>query len=266
MTVLVAAGIRVRYGSAEVLHGVDLDLHEGQWLGLIGPNGSGKSSLLRALAGLVPYTGSVVGERGSRPSARELALVPQAPVMPVGMTVAEYVLAGRTAHLSWLARESVRDRRIVVDVLRRLELETFVSRLVTDLSGGEAQRVVIARALAQEAPVLLLDEPTSALDLGHEADVLELVDRLRITDGLAVVAAMHDLTVAARFADRLLLLDAGTAVATGAPADVLDPVVLSGIYRTPLTVRDIDGDLTVLPAPRSRSTALSGSLEGQVSG
>jgi iron complex transport system ATP-binding protein len=167
------------------------------------------------------------------------------------MTVGEYVLLGRTAHLRWLERESARDRMIVDSVLRRLGLLGFADRMVTELSGGEAQRTVIARALAQQAPVMLLDEPTSALDLGHQVAVLELVDDLRRSEDLTVVAAMHDLTTAARFADRLVLIDAGSVVASGAVEAVLDAVLLSKVYATPLTVRRIDGDLVVLPGPRA---------------
>lgn len=249
-TALRVRDLRVSYGRTEVVLGVDLDLPKGSWTGLIGPNGSGKSSMLGAMAGLRTHTGSVLLADGRRPSARDLALVPQNPVLPEGMNVTEYVLAGRAAHLSWFGRESARDRRIAVDVLRRLDLAGFAARPVTSLSGGEAQRVVVARALAQQARILLLDEPTSALDLGHQNEVLELVDHLRLADGLTVLAAMHDLTSAARFADGLVLMDAGTVVARGAPATVLDPVLLSGIYRTPLTVRDVDGELAVLAAPR----------------
>ena len=173
--------------------------------------------------------------------------------MPKGMTVAEYVLLGRTAHLGWLARESRADREIASSVLHRLELTAFADRFVSTLSGGEAQQVVVARALAQQCPVLLLDEPTSALDLGHQVSVLELVDDLRRTEGLSVLAAMHDLSAAARFADRLILIDHGRIVAEGRPAAVLQPDLLSAVYGTPLTVQPIDGELVVLPEPRRRA-------------
>lgn len=137
-------------------------------------------------------------------------------------------------------------------VLRRLELSAFADRFVSTLSGGEAQQVVVARALAQQCPVLLLDEPTSALDVGHQVSVLELVDDLRCTEGLSVLAAMHDLSAAGRFADRLILIDHGRIVAHGTPAAVLRSDLLSTVYSTPLTVQNIDGDLVVLPAPRRR--------------
>ena len=246
-------GVTVAYGSELALAGVDLNVASGEWLGLIGPNGAGKSTLLRSIAGLTNHTGTIALPDGRSPAATDLALVPQSPLLPLGMSVAEYVLLGRTAHLGWLARESRADHQIVSDVLRRLDLERFARRGVANLSGGEAQRVVVARALAQQTPLLLLDEPTSALDMGHQASVLELVDKLRQDDGLTVVSAMHDLTTAARFADRLALLHNGALVADGSPGDVLDGALLSGVYDTPLSVRMIDEELVVLASPRSKT-------------
>jgi len=243
--------VTVDYGARQALRGLDLTIGTGEWLGLIGPNGAGKSTLLRSIAGLIGYTGSVTLADGETPTALDLALVPQSPLLPPGMTVAEYVLLGRTAHLGWLARESRADHKIAAGVLRRLELRSFARRAVASLSGGEAQRVVVARALAQQTPLLLLDEPTSALDVGHQASVLELVDGLRRDDGLTVVAAMHDLTTAARYADRLALLHDGSLVAEGPPAEVLDAALLSDVYDTPLSVRLIDDELVVLASPRS---------------
>lgn len=244
-------GLRVSYRGREVLHGIDLGLRTGEWLGLIGPNGAGKSTLLRSIVGLTKHDGTVLLPTGDAPASTDIALVPQSPLLPEGMTVAEYVLLGRTAHLGWLGRESRRDREVVASVLRRLELQPFASRLVTALSGGEAQRVVVARAFAQQNPILLLDEPTSSLDLGRQASVLELVDELRRADGLSVIAAMHDLSTAARFSDRLALMDHGRIVASGSAAEVLQPELLSRIYATPLTVRTIDNELFVLPGPRT---------------
>lgn len=248
--------LRVTFGGTEVLRGVDLEIAAGEWLGLIGPNGSGKSTLLRAVAGLVPSTGRITLGDGRVPGPTDLALMPQAPELPTGMTVVEYALLGRTAHLGWLQAESRADRQIATGVLRRLGLAGFASRPVVSLSGGEAQRVVIARALVQAAPVLLLDEPTSALDIGHQVEVLELVDELRHQDGLTVVSAMHDLGITARYADRMLLLEHGSPVALGTPAQVLDPVLLSRVYGHPVEVHDVGGHLVVVPAARApRHTA-----------
>lgn len=250
--VLSARDLQVAFGAKTVLDGVDLDLHPGEWLGVIGPNGAGKSTLLRTLAGLTDHGGQVLaGDK--RAKATDISLMPQTPMLPEGMSVTEYVLLGRTAHLGWLSSESQADRDVTVAVLRRLGLAEFAGRPVRALSGGEAQRVVVARAIAQQAPILLLDEPTSALDLGHQMAVLELVDDLRHTDGLSVVAAMHDLTTAARFSDRLILVHHGKHVMTGTPAEVLRPELLSDVYGTDLTVRMIDGERVVLPGPRTHA-------------
>jgi iron complex transport system ATP-binding protein len=251
-----ATGLRVRLRRTEVLHGIDLQLEAGEWLGVIGPNGAGKSTLLRALAGVLRHTGTL--QVGSGPRATRIALMPQAPQLPEGMSVVEYVLLGRTAHVGWLRGETRRDRRIAADVIGRLGLDELAERPVASLSGGEAQRAVAARALAQQTEILLLDEPTSALDVGHQAEVLDLVDGLRREDGTSVVAAMHDLGSAARHADRLQLLSAGATAAVGTPGQVLDPVVLTRVYRTPLDVHRLAGELVVLPrrtTPIRRSTA-----------
>lgn len=248
--------VGVSYDGRQVLRDVTLDLPTGEWLGLIGPNGSGKSTLLRSMVGLVAHSGTVELPDGRRPRASDLSLMPQTPELPPGMTVIEYVLLGRTAHLGWLRSESRSDRQIATGVLRRLGMASFAERTVLRLSGGEAQRVVIARALAQQAPVLLLDEPTSSLDLGHQVEVLELVDELRREDGLTVVAAMHDLSVAARYAHHLALLDQGELVAHGTPGEVLEPGLLSTVYGHSLRVHTLDGHLVVLPAPRRGAAGL----------
>jgi iron complex transport system ATP-binding protein len=249
-----ATGLRVRLRRSEVLHGIDLHLQAGEWLGVIGPNGAGKSTLLKALAGVLPHTGTL--KIGPGPRATQIALMPQTPLLPEGMSVAEYVLLGRTAHLGWLRGETRRDRRIAAEVLGRLQLAEFADRPVTSLSGGEAQRALVARALAQQTQILLLDEPTSALDLGHQAEVLSMVDELRRHDGISVIAAMHDLGSAARYADRLQLLAAGSTEAVGTPEQVLDPDVLTRVYRTAIDVHQLDGELVVLPrrtAPTGRN-------------
>jgi iron complex transport system ATP-binding protein len=240
-----ATGLRVRLRRTEVLHGIDLRLEAGEWLGVIGPNGAGKSTLLKALAGVVRHTGTL--QIGSGPRATRIALMPQAPLLPEGMSVVEYVLLGRTVHLGWLRGETRRDRRIAAEVIGRLGLDQLADRPVTSLSGGEAQRAVVARALAQQTRILLLDEPTSALDLGHQAEVLSLVDDLRRQDGISVIAAMHDLGSAARHADRLQLIAAGSTETVGTPRQVLDPAALSRVYRTPLDVHRLGDELVVLP-------------------
>jgi iron complex transport system ATP-binding protein len=246
--------VTVRYGDRVAVDHVTDDIAPGEWLGVIGPNGAGKTSLLRACAHLLPYNGriTVEGHEMARLSRRRLAqlvaFVPQAPEMPSDMTVADYVLLGRTPHIGFFASETPTDRRICRDLLERLGLASRSSSHLATLSGGELQRLVLARALAQQAPVLLLDEPTSALDLGRRIDALELVDQLRREHGLTVVSAMHDLTLAGQFADRLLLLDGGRAVANGTAADVLTSPILAVHYGADLHVLTTpDGQLVVVP-------------------
>jgi iron complex transport system ATP-binding protein len=222
---------------------------------LIGPNGAGKTSALRAVCGLVPFRGQVlvdgrdVRELRRRDLARLIAFVPQTPVMPPELTVAEYALLGRTPHLGHLAVEGRRDRQAVARALERLDLLPFAERGLGSLSGGEAQRAVLARALAQEARILLLDEPTTSLDLGRQQQVLELVDSLR-ADGLTVLSTMHDLTLAGQYADRLVLLDRGSVVAEGAPREVLSTSNLAAYYGAEVRVVHDDEGVFVLPRRR----------------
>ncbi|WP_433348249.1 ABC transporter ATP-binding protein [Microtetraspora malaysiensis] len=223
----------VRLDGREVLSGAAVSAAGGEWLAVVGPNGAGKSTLLKAMMGLLPHTGEVVvgGVRvrdlKPRERARLIAYAPQSPSLPPDMTVFDYTLLGRTPYIPYLGRESAADREVAGAVLERLDLAGFAARPLAHMSGGERQRVVLARALAQQAPVLLLDEPTTALDLGHQQQVLELVDRLRAGDGLTVVTTLHDLSLAGQYADALLLLAGGRVVASGPPAQVLTEPLLA---------------------------------------
>ncbi|MFP5252170.1 MAG: ABC transporter ATP-binding protein [Actinomycetes bacterium] len=247
--------VTVAYGEVTIVDGVDLDVADGEWLGLLGPNGAGKTTLLRTVAGLVRRTTGEVTVDGIDPStvsrrevARHVAFVDQRPVLPPGMTVGEYVLLGRTAHVPLLGFEREEDLAVCEQAMDRLDVRRFVDRDVLTLSGGEAQRVVLARALAQQAQVLLLDEPTSALDLGHQQHVLQLVDELRHERGLTVVATMHDLTVAGQFAHRCALLAGGRLVATGPVAEVLTAETIAEHYGARVQVLD-DGCGGVIVVP-----------------
>ena len=230
---LVVERLGVELDGRPVLTGVGLTVPGGAWLAVIGPNGAGKSTLLKAIAGVVPYSGTVLagGEpvraRRLRERARLVAYAPQTPYLPPDMTVFDYALLGRTPYIPYLGRESRTDREITAAVLDRLGLTPLARRRLARLSGGERQRVVLARALAQQAPILLLDEPTTALDLGHQQQALELVDRLRLADGLTVVTTLHDLSLAGQYADTVLLLSQGRAVASGPPAEVLTEPALA---------------------------------------
>jgi iron complex transport system ATP-binding protein len=253
-------GVSVSLGSTRALRDISLEVGRGEWVALIGPNGAGKTTALRAIAGLVPYTGALaldgceVSDLGRRRLARLVALVPQLPDRPPELTVGEYVLLGRTPHLGYLAAERPADRRAAARALERLELVRFTDRLLGSLSGGELQRAVLARALAQEAELLLLDEPTSALDLGRQQQALELVHELR-EDGLTIVCTMHDLTLAGQYAERLVLLDQGEVVADGVPADVLSPENVELFYGASVRVVEEDGHVYVLPQRPVRTIA-----------
>jgi iron complex transport system ATP-binding protein len=245
MTALSVDRLRVAFGRRAVVDGVSFSVEHGEWVTLIGPNGAGKSTLLRALAGLVDHEGTValdgepIRRLGRREVARRVAVVPQAPLMPVGMTIREYVLLGRTPYVSYAGREGRHDHAAVEEALDRLDLNELAERQLGTLSGGERQRAVLARALAQQAPLLLLDEPTTALDAGRQQEALELIDALRLDAGLTVVAAMHDLTLAGQYAPRLMLLSGGRVVAQGAAPEVLTEALVAEHYGA--RVRVIEG-------------------------
>ncbi|RSN62419.1 ABC transporter ATP-binding protein [Actinomadura sp. WAC 06369] len=249
-------GLGVELGGRPVLAGVSLDVPAGSWTAVIGPNGAGKSTLLRSVLGLLPVEGEVrvAGEdlRALKPRqrARVVAYAPQAPNLPLGMTVFDYTLLGRSPYIPHLGRESARDRAIVSEVLDRLDLTPFAGRALDHLSGGERQRVVLARALAQQTSVLLLDEPTSALDIGHQQQVMELIDRLRLSDGLTVVTTIHDLTLAGQYADALVLLSGGRVAAAGTPGEVLTRDAIEEHFDARVHVAEGPGGRPVLSLER----------------
>ncbi|MFF3867244.1 ABC transporter ATP-binding protein [Micromonospora sp. NPDC001898] len=254
--------LHVSLDGTPVLRGVDLRVEPGGWVTVIGPNGAGKSTLLRAVGGLLPAPGaiSLFGTPSEalrrRDRARVVATVAQSPVVPAGMPVFDYVLLGRTPYIPSLGRESAADLAAVRDVLDRLDLGGFAHRELATLSGGERQRVFLARALAQGATLLLLDEPTSALDIGHQQEVLELVDQLRREHGLTVLATMHDLSLAGEYADRMVLLAAGRVAAAGPPRDVLTEELLARHYRASVRVLPGEhGPLVVPVRPRVKGRA-----------
>jgi iron complex transport system ATP-binding protein len=250
---LTAADIRVTLDGAVPVDGVSLHVETGCWLGVIGPNGAGKSTLLKALAGLLPYQGTVALDPPPdgpkrRDLARVLAYVAQQPTMPLDVAVRDYVLLGRTPYVGYLGSPGRNDREIADGTLTRLELGSLARRRLGTLSGGERQQVALARALAQQPRILLLDEPTSALDLGHQQQVLEMVDELRLAEGLTVISTLHDLTAAAQYADRLVLLDRGRVAAAGIPAEVLSVSRIREVYRALVSVTtDISGRPALTP-------------------
>jgi iron complex transport system ATP-binding protein len=255
--VLRARGLHCGYDGREVVAGVDVALYGGEFLGLIGPNGSGKTTLLRALAGRLPaLSGEVLLEeepmhaRPRREVARVLAVVPQISSPPFEFSVAEVVAMGRTPHLGRLEGEGPEDRTAISRALALTHTGPLRDRPVTELSGGEFQRVVIARALAQEAPVMLLDEPAAHLDIGHQVEIFDLLLRLNRDEGRSILCVSHDLNLAARYCDRLVAMADGRVAAEGTPSEVLTEERVSELYGCSVRVDE-------RPDGRPRITPLS---------
>jgi iron complex transport system ATP-binding protein len=236
-----SAGLRfervgVRLGGVEVLRGVDLAVAPGEVVGLLGRNGAGKTTLLRTAtrviapdAGSVQVDGDPVTALSRRELARRVAVVPQETHVPFPFRVAEVVLMGRTPHLGAFAFESLADLERAHQALERMGVAHLADRSILEVSGGERQLVMVARALVQDPRALLFDEPTAFLDLAHRVQVLGAVRELA-RDGRAALVVTHDLTLAARFCDRLALLTEGRVLAAGPPAQVLDPQRLLQAY------------------------------------
>jgi iron complex transport system ATP-binding protein len=235
--------LQVAYGERLVLEDIDLAIHKGELVALIGPNGAGKTTLLRAISGAVrPRRGKIevagrdLEQLSVTQRAAYLAVVPQAHDLPQGFTTWQTVMLGRTPYLGWLGKPSPVDSQRVDWAMQRTHLVALRDRPIEELSGGEQQRVLLARALAQDTPILLLDEPTSNLDLHHQSLLLNLVKSLANEQGLAVLMALHDLNLAAIYADRLALLVEGRLRLVGEPEDVLTPQTLAEAYQVPVRV------------------------------
>lgn len=234
---LVLAGVEAGYGDQPVLRAIDLRVEPGEVLAVVGPNGVGKSTLIKAAAGtLTPRKGSVsiggvnLARLKAAERARRVSVVEQALNLPPAFSALDIVLMGRTPYLGWLEHEGDLDREIAWEAMERTETAAFAQRPISELSGGEQQRVLIARALAQAAPIMLMDEPTAHLDLRHQDALLKLVRQLAWDDQLAVLIALHDLNLVARFADRVALLSAGMIHKTGSAEEVLTPEHLAAVY------------------------------------
>ena len=248
--------VDVELGGTRILDAVSADVGDGTLVGVVGPNGAGKSTLLRAMNGVVePEAGSVlvddeaVHELPSKAASRRIASVPQDTSLGFEFTVRETVEMGRHAHVPRFGTDP--DPDAVERAMERAEVAQFADRDVTSLSGGEKQRVLLARALAQQAPVLLLDEPTASLDVNHQVRTLELVRGLADDADRAVVAAIHDLDLAARYCDELVLVADGRVLDSGRPADVLTPEQVREAFdaRVAVGTDPATGDPTVTPLP-----------------
>lgn len=243
MKTLAAQNLTCAYEDVNVLEHLCLEAHPGEVLALIGPNGVGKSTLLRAMSRLLrPCHGSVhladadVWSQSPRQVAQQLALAPQSNGNHWAITVGDMIALGRAPHRGWLLPLSKQDRDVIDDVIAQTGLAALQDRPVNELSGGEKRRVILARVLAQEPEVLLLDEPTSHLDLKYQAEIMNLIKKLAHEDGLTIIASLHDLNLAALYADRLALLSGKRLVNVGSPSEVLQPNCISEVYGLPVVV------------------------------
>jgi len=260
MTTLSAQQVGVQFGSRAALEPVDLEFRSGEFVALVGPNGAGKTTLLRALGGLVPASGRVLfgsiplKDLGHRNRARTISYLPQGGEAHWPVSALDLVALGRLPHRSFGQNLTGEDLSAVRRALAMTDVEPLQARSVHALSSGERARVLLARALAVEAPVLLADEPTSALDPYHQLQIMEVLAEYAARPAL-VIAVMHDLALASRFCQRVILLDGGKHVADGATADVLAQTALEQSYRVQLLRQEHDGQPVILPWKRQSPIA-----------
>lgn len=235
--------ISAGYGTHRILHAISSNIRPGEFVSLIGPNGAGKSTLIKAISGVLPVeTGTVMMDQQNllrmdpQTRARLVSVIPQARNLPPAFTVQEVVLMGRTPYISWLGKTSALDEQIAQQAMQRTNLLDLADRRMDELSGGEQQRVLVARAIAQQSRLLLLDEPTTHLDIQYQMCLLDIVSELAHQDHLGVLMAIHDLNMAAHYSDRILLLVQGQIIASGKPEEVLNSEILSKAYHVPIQI------------------------------
>jgi iron complex transport system ATP-binding protein len=242
----------VRYGDFYALDHLNLDIPRGSWTCLVGPNGAGKTTLLKTLLGNKAYDGSIVIDGvETYKHLRNVAFVPQRPEIPVGMDVSEYVMLGR-ARLDGWGRESRTSRQIVHQMLEKMHLSGMRHQLVAQLSGGEMQRVLIARALVQEPELLILDEPTSALDLHHQIATLDHIESLQ-KSGATIVSTMHDITLGAMYAERIIIMQKGRVLLDGPSDAVIHSPELKTAFDDRISIHTLDNGRPVIIATRNSS-------------
>lgn len=235
--------VSLGYDHRAILEGVNMKARPGQILGLVGPNGSGKSTLIKGMARLIDlFSGSILIDGRDITTirrdelARLVATVPQSPALPGAFTAFEVVLMGRTPHLGLLRYEGGSDMAVAWQAMEATHTQSFAERRVSELSGGERQSLVLARALTQQPSVMLLDEPTANLDISHQVEVLNLVRSLCLEQGLTVIIALHDLNLAAQYCNRMVMLNGGRVYAEGTPADILTAPNIRNVYGAEVCV------------------------------
>jgi iron complex transport system ATP-binding protein len=254
---LAIQALSVSLGITPTLHNIDLSIARGEVVALIGPNGAGKSTLIRTISGVIkPTTGSVTFDGQDilnlpiESRARIMAVVSQARQLGGAFSVEQTVMMGRTAHMDWLGRPMQADLDIVNAVMRDTQIDHLADRRIASLSGGEQQRVLFARALAQAPSLLLLDEPTNHLDLKHQAGILELTRAQAGQKNLAVLMALHDLNLVALFADRVILLHEGRIAADGVPQQVIRTEIIEKVYDARISIVHSGEDQRPIVVPR----------------
>lgn len=244
--------LSLRYGDFYALNQITLDIPRGSWTCLVGPNGAGKTTFLKTLLGNKPYDGSItIDGIEVYKNLRNVAFVPQRPEIPAGMNISEYVMLGR-ARLDGWGRESTTSRKCVLGILEEMELAAMRHQLVTQLSGGEMQRVLIARALVQDAEILILDEPTSALDLHHQISTLDHIERVQ-KSGTTIVSTMHDITLGAMYAERIVIMQHGKVLLDGQAHDVIHSPELKRAFDDAITIHTLDNGRPVIVANKATS-------------
>jgi iron complex transport system ATP-binding protein len=254
-----AESLTLGYDGRTVIEKLDLEVPDGRITSIVGPNASGKSTLLRGLARLMrPESGRVtldgrdIRSYGPKEFARRVAVLPQQPVAPDGVLVAELVARGRHPHRGWFGGRSSGDERVVAEVLEATGTAELADRSVSELSGGQRQRVWIAMALAQRADIVLLDEPTSFLDVSHQLELLDLLTESNREHGTTVVMVLHELNLAARYADHLVVVDGGRIAAAGDPADVMTAETVGAAFGLECVVAEdpVAGSPMIVPIGR----------------
>jgi iron complex transport system ATP-binding protein len=244
--------LSVRYGDFYALNHITLDIPRGTWTCLVGPNGAGKTTFLKTLLGNKAYDGSItIDGLEVYKNLRNVAFVPQRPEIPSGMDVAEYVMLGR-ARLDGWGRESRTSRRLVQQILEQMQLAGMRHQLVSQLSGGEMQRVLIARALVQEPELMILDEPTSALDLHHQISTLNHIEGMQ-KSGVTIVSTMHDITLGAMYAERIVIMQSGKVLLDGPANDVIHSTQLKSAFDDAITIHTLDNGRPVIVANKGAS-------------
>lgn len=252
---ILAQAVKMAFGQKEILKGIDFSLHNKEFVGIIGPNGSGKSTFLKCVyriqkptAGSIKFNGRDLDELSYRESALQLAVVAQHNFYSFDFSVLDVVLMGRSPHKKILERDNLEDFRIAREALARVGMEKFEKRSFSTLSGGEQQRVILARALTQQTECLVLDEPTNHLDIKYQLEIMDIVKSLNAT----VVAAVHDLNIAAMYCDRLVAIKDGRVVGVGTPKELLTEEFIYNMYevRNKINVDKITGRMNIIYLPK----------------